>query len=176
MSRLFPSGGQSIGASTSASILPMNIQGWFPLGLTGFISLLLKGLSRVFPTPQFESIGSSALSLLYGPALIRTWLLKKNKTLTTWTLENYNLQRVFTWREGVMRPGHGDVFQVLLIATWPPPHCHWPLLLLSRFSHVWLCATPKTAGHRASPSLGFSRQEHWSGLPFPSPATDLGLF
>ena len=49
MSRLFPSGGQSIGASASASVLPMNIQGWFPLGLTGFISLLLKGLSRVFP-------------------------------------------------------------------------------------------------------------------------------
>ena len=43
------------------------------------------------------------------------------------------------------------------------------LLLLSRFSHVWLCATPKTAAHQAPPSLGFSRQEHWSGLPFPSP-------
>ena len=43
------------------------------------------------------------------------------------------------------------------------------LLLLSRFSHVRLCATPETAAHQASPSLGFSRQEHWSGLPFPSP-------
>ena len=43
------------------------------------------------------------------------------------------------------------------------------LLLLSRFSHVQLCATPETAAHQASPSLGFSRQEHWSGLPFPSP-------
>ena len=43
------------------------------------------------------------------------------------------------------------------------------LLLLSRFSHVWLCATPWTAAHQALPSLGFSRQEHWSGLPFPSP-------
>ena len=43
------------------------------------------------------------------------------------------------------------------------------LLLLSHFSHVWLCATPLTAAHQASPSLGFSRQEHWSGLPFPSP-------
>ena len=41
-------GGRSIGASASASILPMNIQGWFPLGLTGLISLLSKGLSRVF--------------------------------------------------------------------------------------------------------------------------------
>ena len=41
--------------------------------------------------------------------------------------------------------------------------------LLSRFSRVWLCATPETAAHQAPPSLGFSRQEHWSGLPFPSP-------
>ena len=43
------------------------------------------------------------------------------------------------------------------------------LLLLSRFSRVRLCATPKTAAHQAPPPLGFSRQEHWSGLPFPSP-------
>ena len=43
------------------------------------------------------------------------------------------------------------------------------LLLLSCFSHVRLCATPETAAYQAPPSLGFSRQEHWSGLPFPSP-------
>ena len=43
------------------------------------------------------------------------------------------------------------------------------LLLLSRFSHVRLCETPQTAAHQAPPSLWFSRQEHWSGLPFPSP-------
>ena len=43
------------------------------------------------------------------------------------------------------------------------------LLLLSCFSRVRLCWTPQTAAHQASPSLGFSRQEHWSGLPFPSP-------
>ena len=43
------------------------------------------------------------------------------------------------------------------------------LLLLSRFSGVQLCATPQTAAHQAPPSLGFSRQEHWSWLPFPSP-------
>ena len=43
------------------------------------------------------------------------------------------------------------------------------LLLLSRFSRVRLCANPEMAAHQAPPSLGFSRQEHWSGLPFPSP-------
>ena len=45
------------------------------------------------------------------------------------------------------------------------------LLLLSRFSRVQFCATPQTAAHQAPRSLGFSRQEHWSGLPFPSPLT-----
>ena len=51
------------------------------------------------------------------------------------------------------------------------------LLLLSRFSHVQLCATPETAAHQAPPSLGFSRQEHWSRLPFPSSGDlpDLGI-
>ena len=54
----------------------------------------------------------------------------------------------------------------------------WPLkkkvllLLLSLFSHVRLCATPLTVAHQAPPSLGLSRQEHWSGLPFPSPMHD----
>ena len=43
------------------------------------------------------------------------------------------------------------------------------LLLLSHFSRVRLCATPQMAAQQAPPSLGFSRQEHWSGLPFPSP-------
>ena len=46
---------------------------------------------------------------------------------------------------------------------------HLPLLLLSRFSRVRLCATPETEAHQAPPSLGFSGQEHWSVLPFPSP-------
>ena len=48
MSQFFTSGGPSIGASASASVLPMNIQGWFPLGLTGLISLQSKGLSSIF--------------------------------------------------------------------------------------------------------------------------------
>ena len=69
MSGLFASGGQSIGTSASAPVLPMNIQGWFPLGWTGLISLLSKGLSRASPAPQFRSINSSALSFLYSPTL-----------------------------------------------------------------------------------------------------------
>ena len=67
MSHLFASGGQSIGAS--ASVLPKNIQGIFPSGLTGLISLQSKGLSSFSPTAQFKSINSSALSFLYSPTL-----------------------------------------------------------------------------------------------------------
>ena len=66
---LFASGGQSIGVSATASVLPMNTQDWFPLGWTGWISLQSKGLSRVFSTPQFKSINSLALSFLYSPTI-----------------------------------------------------------------------------------------------------------
>ena len=54
MSQFFPSGGQSIGASALASVLPMNIQDWFPVGLTGWISLQSKGRSRVFSNTKVQ--------------------------------------------------------------------------------------------------------------------------
>ena len=62
-SESFPmaSGGQSVGASASASVIPVNIQDWFPLGLTGWTSLQSKGLSRVFSSTQFKSINALAL-------------------------------------------------------------------------------------------------------------------
>ena len=66
---VFSSGGQSIRASASTSVLPMNIQCWFPLGLTGLISLQSKELLRVFSNTTVESINSLTLSLLYGPTL-----------------------------------------------------------------------------------------------------------
>ena len=69
MSQFFTSSGKSTGASASASVLPMNIQGGFPLGLTGLISLLSKRLSRVFSSTTIENINSLALSLLNGPTL-----------------------------------------------------------------------------------------------------------
>ena len=74
----FTSGGQSIGASTSTSVLPMNIQGWFPLGLTGLISLLSKGLSRVFSsTTVWKHQFFSAQPFLWSNSYIHTWLLEK---------------------------------------------------------------------------------------------------
>ena len=78
MSQLFPSGGQDIGASASASVFPMNIQGWFPLGLTGLISVLSKGLARVFSntTVQKQQFFGAQPFLLSSSHLC-TWLLEK---------------------------------------------------------------------------------------------------
>ena len=78
MSQFFASGGQSIGVSASASVLPMNIQDWFPLGWTGWISFQSKGLSIVFSntTVQTHQFFGAQLSLGSKPH-IHTWLLEK---------------------------------------------------------------------------------------------------
>ena len=69
MSQFFTSGGQSIGASAPASVLPMNIQGWFPLGLTGFISLLFKEFSRVFSSTNSSKASIFQCSAFFIPPL-----------------------------------------------------------------------------------------------------------
>ena len=78
MSWLLTSAGQSIGASASTSVLPMNIQGWFPLGLTGLISLQSKGLLRVFSSTTVQKYEFfDAQPPLWSNCLIHTWLLEK---------------------------------------------------------------------------------------------------
>ena len=70
MSQYFPSGGQSIGASAPASVLPMNIQDWFPLGWTDGSPCSPRDSQESSPTPQFNGINSLALSFLYSPTLM----------------------------------------------------------------------------------------------------------
>ena len=78
MSQLFASGGQRTGTPTSASVLPMNIQDWFPLGLTGLLSLQSKRLSRVFSnTTVWKHQFFSAQPSLWSSFHIHTWLLEK---------------------------------------------------------------------------------------------------
>ena len=78
MSQLFTSGGQSIGASASALVLPMNIQDWFPLAWTGWISLQSKGLSRVFSNTTVQKHPFFGAQLSLWPNFhVRTWLLEK---------------------------------------------------------------------------------------------------
>ena len=70
MSQFFASGGQSIGVSTSASVLPMNIQDWFPLGWTDWISLQSTGLSRVFSNTTVQKHQFSSIQPFYSQTLI----------------------------------------------------------------------------------------------------------
>ena len=84
ISWLFASVGQSIGAS--ALVLPVNIQDWFPLGLTGLISLQSKGLSRVFSsTTTLKHQFFNVQPYLWSNSHIHTWLLEKTIVLTIWT-------------------------------------------------------------------------------------------
>ena len=79
MSQLFASDDQSTGASASISVLPMNIQGWFPLGLTGLISLRSKGLSRVFSSTiiwKYQFFGAHLF--LWSNSHIHTWLMENH--------------------------------------------------------------------------------------------------
>ena len=80
MSQFFISGGQSIGISASTSVLPMNIQDWFPLGWT-VGSCSPRDSQESFPMPQFKSINSSALNFLYSPTLISMHDYWKNHSL-----------------------------------------------------------------------------------------------
>ena len=84
MSQLFASGGQSIGVSASASVLPMNIQDWFPLGWTCWISLQSKGLSRVFPNTTVQKhqfFGTAFFTVQLSHLYMTTG---KTKALTRW--------------------------------------------------------------------------------------------
>ena len=78
MSQFFASGGQCIEIKASASVLPMNIHDWFPLGWTGLISLQARNSQESSPTPQFKSINSSALSFLYSKTHIWIFVITRN--------------------------------------------------------------------------------------------------
>ena len=84
MSQLFTTGGPSIGVSALASVLPVNVHGWFPLGLTGLISLLSKGLSKSLLQHHRLKASLLWLSFFYCPALTSVHDYWKTIALTTW--------------------------------------------------------------------------------------------
>ena len=93
---LFAWGGQSIGASVSALLLPVNIQGWFPLALTALISLLSKVLSRVFASTTIQKHHFfGAQPPLWANSHISTWLLEKNRALTIQTFLSKVVSQLF---------------------------------------------------------------------------------
>ena len=93
MSWPFASGSQSI--KTSTSVLPVNIQDWFLLGLTGLISLQSKDSQESSPTPQFKSINSSALSHFYGPTLTSIHDYWKTIALIVWNFAGKVMSLLF---------------------------------------------------------------------------------
>ena len=104
-SQFFAPGGQSIGASTSVSVLPMNIQDWLPLGLTGLISLQSNGLSRVFSntTAQKHQFLGTQPSL-WSNSDMHTWLLEKpwpesriDHKMNQDCQEKYQQPQIFRW-------------------------------------------------------------------------------
>ena len=166
MSWFFASGGPSIGASASALVLPMNIQGWFPLRLTGLISLLFKGLSRVLSstTIQKHQFYGAQPSLWFHSHICSSSSLVAKSCLTLatpWTIalqvpRSVGFSRQECW-SGLPCPPPGDLPDTGIEPVSPatpalqadslPLSCGGSptstmLLLLSRFSRVRLCATP----------------------------------
>ena len=120
------SSGQRIGASVSASVLPMNIQGWFPLGLIGLISCCPRDSQESSPALQFKSISSWELSLLYGPTLTPIHDYWKNVALTIQTFVGKVLSLVFS------------LLSKFVIAFLPRSKC---LLISWLQSNSWKCNT-----------------------------------
>ena len=101
VNQFFTSGNQSIGASASASVLPMNIQDWFPLGSTGLISLQSKGLLRVFSkttVQKHQFFGAQ----LYDPTLTSIRDYWKNHSLTRWTFVGKIMSLLFNMLSGLV--------------------------------------------------------------------------
>ena len=122
------------------------------------------GLSPVAPMFSQASILFPLLgnpfSLVHWANSALSWKFQLKCFLLCYTVTLFPLLcfHSITIRHSFIQPGFTEHLLLLLL-----------LLLLSHFSRVPLCATPETAAHQAPPSLGFSRQEHWSGMPFPPP-------
>ena len=169
MSQFFASVGQGIGVSASASVLPMNTQDWSPLEWTGWISLQSKGLSRVISNhsskasiPRHSDFFMVQLSHPYMTtgktiALTRQTFVGKVMSL----LFNMLSRLVITFL-----PRNKS----LLISWLQSPSA--VILKESESEVAQSCptfATPWTIAYQDPLSMEFSRQEYWSGLPFPSP-------
>ena len=95
MSSYFASGAESTGASASASVLPMNIQDWFPLGLTGRSPCSPRYSQESSPTPQLNSFNSLVLSFFYSSTLISIMTTGKTITFTRWTFVDKVMSLLF---------------------------------------------------------------------------------
>ena len=147
MSQLFAWGGQVTGVSASAWVLPMYTQDWSPLGWTGWISLQPKGLSRVFSNTTVLK-HAAAKSLQSCPTLC----------------DPIDGSPPGSPIPGILQTGTLEWVAISFSNAW-----RWKVKGKS-LSRVRLLATPWTAAYQAPLSMGFPRQEYWSGVPLPSPS------
>ena len=192
ISQFFASGGQRTGVSASASVLPKSIQGWFPLRLTGLISLQSRGLFKrllqhdsskasILWCSAFFTVQLSHLYITTGKTIaltIRTFVGKVMSLLfstATAALTAKSLQSCPTLCDPIDGSPPGSPVPGILQARTP----EWVAISFSNvwkwkvkvksLSHIRLLVTPWTAAHQAPPPMGFSRQGYWSGVPLPSP-------
>ena len=176
MSRLFASDGEIFGDLASASILPMNIQSWRPLGLTGLIFLLSKGLTGVFSRTTVWRHQFFCAQPFFIVQLSHLYVTTGKKvTLTIWTFvaasTAKSLQSCPTLGDPIDRSPPGSPVPGILqartlewVAISFSNAWKWKVKMKS-LSHVQLFTTPWTAAHQAPLSMGFSRQEYWIGVP-----------
>ena len=170
MNLLFESCGQSIGSSASASVLPMNIQDWFPLGLTGLMSLLSKGLSRVFSstTIWMHQLFGGQFSFYF----FLTVSMKRQKNRS---IRNHLFSCLGWFGIEFACPANPLLsWKIILWAEYAPnsgklrfSFCDFAGMSKTQINIMWkwkslsqvrLCATPWTIQ-----SMEFSRPEYWSG-------------
>ena len=140
------------------------IQDWFSLGLTDLI-LLQKNSQESSPTPQFKSINSSGFSILYGstPTSIHATTTTKPLQSCPTLYDPIDGSPPGSPIPGILQARTLEWVAISFSNAWK-----WKVKVKS-LSHVWLFMTSWTAAYQAPPSMGFSRQEYWSGVPLPSP-------
>ena len=149
MSRLFISGGQSTGASASAQVLPMDIHGWFPLGMTGLISLLYKRLSRVFSSTKVQK------HWFFGaqPTLLELSIYSlSNPTASRWARVFHKLGCTQTWWRWKMfsKRYFWDISERCAWCMYLFLNFYWSIIALQ--CYVSFCCTAKWISSVSLPS------------------------
>ena len=170
ISQLFASGGQNIGASASASVLPLNIQDWFPVGLTGLISLKFKGLSRVFYSTTVRKHQLETILFISTTYILQShsknWIRRILNHFSKGNRGSSYCEPLVTF---LSINQYKNCFCIDIVLFYVCFCLKTPLNIIRRFSRVRLFATLGTVSWQAPLSMGVPRQEYWSELPFPSP-------
>ena len=158
MSQFFASGGQNIGASASASVLPLNIQDWFPVGLTGLISLKFKGLSRVFYSTTVRKHQLETILFISTTYILQShsknWIRRILNHFSKGNRGSSYCEPLVTF---LSINQYKNCFCIDIVLFYVCFCLKTPLNIIRRFSRVQLFATPCTATRQASLSFTISQ-------------------